>query len=104
MPQPEQHLIRTAETFPWPEPVGDEPPSSSQGVVLAMAWPGLTLAQRCVAIYVGDGALTGSAASINRLAATLEVSTDELLDLLWDLLESGFLARVAGWWHGRAGR
>lgn len=87
----------TPETFPWPIAPDDLDHGSTYGLVEAMQYRGLTPAERCVAMFVGDGA-GGSAHAIRSLATALEVSEDEIMSLLWSLLRKGFLTRVAYWW------
>lgn len=83
--------------FPWPGPTDASPdPSSMHGIADAMSWPGLTPAERCLAMFVGDGG--GGAGSEPALARALEITPAELDDLLWALYRKGFLAHVARWW------
>lgn len=93
----QQPLFGVEPDFPWPAPSDGSPdPSSMHGLADAMTWPGLTPAERCLAMIVGDGA--GGPGSESHLARTLEVSEDEIRDLLWALLRKGFLTHVARWW------
>lgn len=87
----------TPETFPWPVAPDGMDQGSTYGIVEAMQFPGLTPAERCAAIFVGDGA-GGSAYAIRSLATALEISEDDVMELLWNLLRKGFLTRVAYWW------
>lgn len=83
--------------FPWPMATDETAqPGTSHGLVLAQTWPGLTVAERGVALFVGDGA--GGPGTEDRLAARLGITRDELDDLLWGLLRKGYLGAVAAWW------
>lgn len=86
-----------AATFPWPVATDpDTPPSSSHGIVLAQTWPGLTPAERGVALFVGDG--MGGPGNEGRLCHALGIDRDTLDALLWGLLQKGYLTAVANWW------
>ena len=93
----DQALLYTADTFPWPS-VDDGREGSLSGLALAMDYPGLSLEERCVAMLVGDGALTGSAQSITRLADRLGIDVTWLVTILLSLNDKGFLVQVARWW------
>lgn len=87
----------TDPTFPWPIADDDAPPgSSTRGIVAAQTWPGLTPAERGVALFVGDG--LGGPGTERRLQQALGVTREHLDELLWGLLRKGFLQAVAGWW------
>lgn len=84
-------------TFPWPIATDpDRAPSSSSGIVLAQTWPGLTPAERGVALFVGDG--LGGPGNEPNLCRALDVDRDTLDELLWGLLRKGYLTAVANWW------
>lgn len=90
-------LFGASPDFPWPAPNNTSPEAGSlHGLVDAMAWPDLTPAERCVAMFVGDGA--GGPGGEEALARNLGIPRAELDDLLWSLLRKGFLAHMARWW------
>lgn len=83
--------------FPWPIGTDEQPGmSSAYGLAMAQSWPGLTPAERGMALFVGDGC--GGPGLLPRLALYLDIPVVEARKLLWGLLEKGYLQAVAGWW------
>lgn len=90
-------LPEASTPFPWPIATDpDRPPSSSHGIILAQTWPGLTPAERGLALFVGDG--MGGPGTETNLCRALDLDRDALDTLLWGLLRKGYLAAVANWW------
>lgn len=85
-------------TFPWPQAQKDQPVLSTVGAMVeVMNWRGLTLPERCVAMYVADG-YGGPDDDLVKFAEAVEVTEADLLDVLWSLLRKGLLGHIAGRW------
>lgn len=93
----QESLFGTPEPYPWPEPTDQSPDvSSMHGIAAAMTWPRLTPAERCLAIFIGDGG--GGSGGETALATALGIDHAELVTLLDGLHRAGFLTYVARWW------
>lgn len=87
--------------FPWPDPTPAQRRVGQMGgsaaASIAMRWPGLTLEERCLAIYLADGWATPGKVPTT-LLDTLGITLEAFLDLMWALLRKGYLNAVASRW------
>lgn len=87
--------------FPWPPPtpaqIESGQLSGSAAMVIVMDQRGLTLAERCLALYLADGS-AGPHGTPDALLEALEITEDTYLDLLWSLFRKGTLQAIAGRW------